>query len=111
METFTLLLVVVTAGCRGTQMLYRFSRPRAELGHVQKENRRMFEWNARQVKKLTFYEIWMVMVGRALIGFGGGAYLERYFPKIIDRLAIPVLALGVVLTLIAGKGYFRQTSH
>ena len=39
----------------------------------------MFEWNAQQVKKLTFYEIWMMLVGRALIGFGGGAYLEKYY--------------------------------
>jgi hypothetical protein len=70
----------------------------------------MFEWNARQVKKLTFYEIWMAMAGRAATGFGGGAYLERYFPQIIDRLALPMVALGVVLTLIAAKGYFRKTS-
>jgi hypothetical protein len=70
----------------------------------------MFEWNERQVKKLTFYEIWMTLVGRALIGFGGGAYLEKYFPRMIDPVAIPILALGVVLTLIAGKGYFRKAS-
>ena len=28
----------------------------------------------------------------------------------IDPVAIPILTLGVVLTLIAGKGYFRKTS-
>lgn len=68
-------------------------------------------WSLQKVKNLTFGEIWLFLVARVLIGFGAGAYLERYFPQIIDRLAIPVLAVGAILFLIAGKGYFRKTSQ
>lgn len=68
-------------------------------------------WSLQKVKNLTFGEIWLFLVARILIGFGAGAYLERYFPQIIDRLALPVLAVGVVLSFIASKGYFRKAPN
>lgn len=71
----------------------------------------MASWSVQKVKNLTFGEIWLFLVARVLIGFGAGAYLERYVSQIINHLAIPVFAVGVVLFLIASKGYFRQTAH
>lgn len=63
------------------------------------------------VKNMTFAEIWAELASRALVGFGAGAILERYTPNIINRLAIPAFVVGMVLFLVASKGYFRKASH
>ena len=70
----------------------------------------MLEWNVGKIKNLTGLEIWSFIIARVLIGFGLGAMTVRFFPAIGNRLAVPVLAIGLVLFLVAGKRLLRKTS-
>jgi peptidoglycan/LPS O-acetylase OafA/YrhL len=71
----------------------------------------MLNWNAQKVKNLTASELWMFIIARVLIGFGAGALLCKYYPQLADPIAIPVLAVGVVLFLVAMKGFGRKISN
>ena len=67
----------------------------------------MLEWNRAKVRNLTGFEIWLMIVGRVLVGFGFGVLAVRYIPQIVNPLGVPALLLGLVLVLIAAKGLFR----
>ena len=60
------------------------------------------------VKNMTFGEIWADIAGRVSVAFGCGAILERLIPNIINRLAIPMLMVGMVLSLVAAKATFQK---
>jgi hypothetical protein len=67
----------------------------------------MLEWNRARVKHLTGLEIWLIIVGRVLVGFGFGVLSVRWIPQIANPLGVPAMVLGLVLVLIAAKGLFR----
>ena len=67
----------------------------------------MLEWNRARVKDLTGFEIWLMIVGRVLAGFGFGVLGARYFPQLVNPLGIPAIVMGMVLLVIAAKGLFR----
>jgi hypothetical protein len=67
----------------------------------------MLEWNRAKVENLTGFEIWLMIVGRVLAGFGFGVLAVRYIPQIANPLGVPALLLGLALLLIAAKGLFR----
>jgi hypothetical protein len=46
----------------------------------------MLEWNRAKVKNLTGFEIWLMIVGRVLAGFGFGVLAVRYIPQIANPL-------------------------
>jgi hypothetical protein len=69
----------------------------------------MLEWNKAKVRNLTGAEIWLMMIGRVLAGFGLGVLAVRYFPQVANPLGIPALLLGLLLLVIAVKGMFRPT--
>ena len=74
----------------------------------------MLEWNRSKVRNLTGTEIWLMIIGRVLAGFGFGVLAVRYFPQVANPLGIPALLVGMLLLLIAAKGLFRsrkQTAH
>ena len=74
----------------------------------------MLEWNRSKVRNLTGTEIWLMIIGRVLAGFGFGVLAVRYFPQVANPLGIPALLVGTLLLLIAAKGLFRsrkQTAH
>ena len=74
----------------------------------------MLEWNRSKVRNLTGAEIWLMIIGRVLAGFGLGVLAVRYFPQVANPLGIPALLVGMLLLLIAAKGLFRsqkQTAH
>ena len=74
----------------------------------------MLEWNRWKVRNLTGAEIWLMIIGRVLAGFGFGVLAVRYFPQVANPLGIPALVVGTLLLLIAAKGLFRsqkQTAH
>jgi len=67
----------------------------------------MLEWNRAKVRNLTGMEIWLMIVGRVLGGFGLGVLAVRYFPQIANPLGTPALFVGVILVVIAARGLFR----
>jgi hypothetical protein len=71
----------------------------------------MLEWNRAKVKNLTGLEIWLMIVGRVLVGFGFGVLAVRYLPEIANPLGVPAMLVGLVLVLIAAKGLFRSTQE
>jgi hypothetical protein len=68
----------------------------------------MLEWNKAKVRNLTGAEIWLMIIGRVLAGFGLGVLAVRYFPQVANPLGIPALAVGMILLVIAAKGFFRS---
>jgi hypothetical protein len=68
----------------------------------------MLEWNRSKVRNLTGAEIWLMIIGRVLAGFGLGVLAVRYFPQVANPLGIPTLVVGMLLLLIAAKGFFRS---
>jgi ABC-type spermidine/putrescine transport system permease subunit I len=46
-----------------------------------------------------------------LIGFGLGVLAVRYFPQVANPLGIPALIAGMILFLIAAKGFFRSSKE
>ena len=68
----------------------------------------MLNWNANKVKNLTGEEIWMFIVARVLIGFGGGALFARYYPSLTLLVAVPAMVVGLILFLFAFKGFNRK---
>jgi hypothetical protein len=69
----------------------------------------MLEWNKAKVSNLTGAEIWLMIVGRVLAGFGLGVLAVHYFPQAANPLGIPALLLGLMLVVVAAKGMFRPT--
>ena len=67
----------------------------------------MLEWNRAKVRNLTGFEVWLMIVGRVLVGFGFGVLSVRWIPQIANPLGVPAMVLGLVLLLIAAKGLFR----
>ena len=70
----------------------------------------MLNWNAKKVRNLTGTEIWLFILGRVLIAFAIGILIGQYFPRAAALIALPALAIGGVLFLIATKGLWRQSS-
>jgi hypothetical protein len=70
----------------------------------------MLKWNADKVKKLNGTEIWLFILARVLVGFGLGDLFAGYFPQLVFQVAIPAIAIGVIMFLIASKGFFRKIS-
>ncbi len=68
----------------------------------------MLKWNARKVQNLTGTEIWLFILGRVLIAFAIGVLATEYFPRFVAPIALPGLVIGVILFLIAAKGFLRQ---
>ena len=51
----------------------------------------MLQWNRAKVRNLTGLEIWLMIVGRVLVGFGFGVVGARYFPQVVNPVGIPAL--------------------
>jgi hypothetical protein len=49
----------------------------------------------------------MFIIARMLVGFGRAVLAVRYFPQVANPLGIPTLIVGMILFLIAAKGFFR----
>lgn len=71
----------------------------------------MLEWNKAKVRNLTGAEIWLLIFGRVLAGFGLGVLAVRYFPNVANPVGIPALLLGLLLLAIGAKGLFRPTKE
>jgi hypothetical protein len=69
----------------------------------------VLNWNAQKVKNLTPGEIWLFIVARVLVAFGLGALAAKYFPAVTGAIAIPVIALGLMMFALAARGLFRST--
>ena len=71
----------------------------------------MLKWNAAKVKNFTGTEIWLFIIARMLIGFGLGVLAVRYFPQVANPLGIPALIVGMILFVIAAKGFFQSSKE
>ncbi len=71
----------------------------------------MLKWNAKKVQNLTGTEIWLFILGRVLVAFAVGIYINRYYPQLAKTIGFPAFAIGMVLLAIATKGMWRKTSH
>jgi len=67
----------------------------------------MLEWNRAKLRNLTGFEIWQMIVGRVLVGFGLGILAVHWIPDIANPLGVPATFLGLGLMMIAAKGLFR----
>src|SRR4051812_4215914 len=65
-------------------------------------------WNQRKVRQLTPGEIWLFIVGRGLAVFGLGALTTRYVPALAGTPGVVIVALGVAVLHMAGKGFARR---
>ena len=61
----------------------------------------MLEWNKAKLRNLTGTEIWLMIVGRVLAGFGLGTLAVRNFPQVFTPLGFPVLLLGMILAEVS----------
>ena len=71
----------------------------------------MLNWNQKKVQNLTGTEIWFFILGRVLVAFAIGILVTQYFPQIAAPIALPALAIGLILFAIAARGLWRQTSR
>jgi hypothetical protein len=71
----------------------------------------MLDWNAKKVQNLTSTEIWLFILGRVLVAFAVGVYVNRYYPLLSKTIAFPAFVIGMVLFAIASKGMWRKTSN
>jgi len=46
----------------------------------------MLEWNKAKVRNLTGTEIWLMIAGRVLAGFGLGVLAVGYFPQAVSPM-------------------------
>ena len=76
-----------------------------------KESVSMLNWNQKNVQNLTGTEIWFFILGRVLVAFAIGILITQYFPQIAAPIALPALAIGLILFAIAAGGLWRQTSR
>jgi hypothetical protein len=72
---------------------------------------RLLDWNRRKVQNLTAGEIWFFIAGRVLMSFALGVLVMKYIPELGSPLAIPTLIIGVLLLLVAAKGFLRKRMH
>jgi hypothetical protein len=70
----------------------------------------MLNWNAKKIQNLTGFEIWLFILGRVLVAFAIGVLVTQYFPRVATIIALPALAIGLVLFAIAARGLWRQNS-
>lgn len=70
----------------------------------------MLNWNAKKVRNLTGTEIWLFILGRALMAFAIGIFAEQYFPQLATPVALPALVLGSILFAVAAKGLWRKAA-
>jgi hypothetical protein len=71
----------------------------------------ILNWNAEKVKNLTGMEIWLFIIGRLLFGFGVGVVGAHDFPEIVGPLGFPALLVGLLLSVVAAKGFWRSNSN
>jgi len=71
----------------------------------------MLNWNQKKVQNLTGTEIWFFILGRVLVAFSIGILITQYFPQIAAPIALPALAIGLILFAIAARGLWRETSR
>jgi Na+/proline symporter len=69
---------------------------------------RILNWNYRRVQNLSPWEIWLFIAGRVFIGFGVGVFAMQYFPRMARWLGVPALVAGLVLLILAFKGFLRN---
>jgi hypothetical protein len=69
---------------------------------------RILSWNYRRVQNLSPWEIWLFIAGRVFIGFGVGVLVMQYFPQMARWLGVPTLVVGLVLLVLAFKGFSRH---
>jgi hypothetical protein len=53
----------------------------------------------------------MFILSRVMIGFAAGVLACEYFPQIARPSALPILAIGVILFLLAAKGLARSKNQ
>jgi hypothetical protein len=63
----------------------------------------MLEWNRAKVKNLTGFEVWLMIVGRVLVGFGFGISAVRWITDIANPLGVPVKFLGLACSSLRPK--------
>jgi hypothetical protein len=67
------------------------------------------ESNTRRVRNLTPVGIWLFIIGRVLVAVGIGILAMAYFPSIAFPAALPLIVLGIVILLIALKGFIGRS--
>jgi hypothetical protein len=72
---------------------------------------RFLDWNRRKVHNLTAWEIWFFIAGRVLMSFGLGVLVMKYIPELGSPLGIPTLVIGILLLIVASKGFLRKRRH
>lgn len=68
----------------------------------------MLESNRQRVKNLTGAQIWLLIVGRVLAGFGVGVLAMVYFPSVAAPLGWPALVVGALMFAVAARSFFRR---
>jgi len=71
----------------------------------------MLKWNQKKVQQLSPVEIWLFIIGRVLIAFGIGVFAVQYFPEIANTLALPAIIIGLVVMVIALKGFANKKQN
>jgi hypothetical protein len=71
----------------------------------------MLETNRSRVRNLTGLEIWLFIVGRALMAFGLGVLTTACFPAFASYAMWPSIGIGFVLLLLASRGLFRKKGN
>lgn len=65
-------------------------------------------WNQRQVQKLSPGEIWLFIIGRALVALGLGIVAALYYPGVSRAAALPLIVVGLLCLVLASRGFFRR---
>jgi hypothetical protein len=68
----------------------------------------MLNWNHRRVRNLSPREIWLFIVGRVVAALGVGMFAALNWPALSRMAAIPLVAVGVVCLIVAGRGLARK---
>jgi hypothetical protein len=71
----------------------------------------LLEWNRKKVQNLSASEIWIFILGRALMSFGVGVVAMQYWPTKVAWSGIPAIVVGLALFVIAAKGLTRKPSN
>jgi hypothetical protein len=68
----------------------------------------MLKWNKTKVQQLSPGEIWLFIIGRVFIAFGGGAFAMAHYPQMTRSIALPVLIIGLILMISGFKGFAKK---